>query len=1001
MSVTEGSFSTGYVTYDNKSDRLTLRWSRTATSGSTSTIKVEIVLNGESTMRTITNTSYTFTMTKGTIAKKSGSGTMSGNKYTTDIGGSYYSGTGTVIDTSYFTITHDNGEGIFSLALIGYIGGVQVSQSGGSYELPVTTTACTRPTDVSASGYVAPSGSFEVSWEGAAGGTANAIVGYTIYWRITSDGSAPTTKTYTGFITVDSTSTAGTATITISSATRGRTVVCGVVTRGSAGENFYSPIRTGGSVIVNTLPSVPTLSQSTATINAYTNSATVTPTAGNTNDTGQTGLVRYSTNNETPTTSNTIECTSGQSFTATLNAAETTKTWYFYTYDGCEFSAAKTFKVTRTKTPTTSYSATVTNYNALGTTTTYTKQISLAMTWTNLSTNYTNKSYYKVYYTTNGDTPTPSSSSYTQPTPVSVVASGNNTTTRTLNLVSRNWISAAGIKTNNKIRFKVYMYINNGYETSIEYTDGNTYEYAAAPSVTFHNKHNGTDESDESLANYFCQKISFTFQPDAEYKGYTINMILNSSVVETFQGTNSNGTINLTLDSTQLSNDSNYTFQIIFSNNDSSHPLTRNSIAVATKKALAGPILTNFTTGNAVKTVKPYTVTASSISSLVKINSSLGTYAALVSEFKISSVGLKLSRSSYTESLSITPSSFADGTLMFGINPQSLFSFTGSYLGISSYNGTYSYNLSFVLTNSFGVVYTSNAITCTFNFNEAPKTATLASIEWSSSSSGTYDSNFTNIEEGMYLNFNIKAELYTTEIVNVQLEISRDNGSTWSQIGSGTLEKDTNTSTAVEKTNNIVYGPIGEITDTIARKFRIIVTGAGGSTISTAVSKNVQKWTSPSIVFNTCTYDSPNFNYNFTTVDSGEGTLQKFLSDGTTNYTNALVSDSGEAASIMQTYWESASLMVKVISTRPTGKMPTAAKTYYSNVIVVYTAQPTVSYRKNHLGINTKDLESDAIIEIHTAQGRDKIYVVNVTDSTIMAIISASGGVLGGGSTII
>lgn len=55
----------------------------------------------------------------------------------------------------------------------------------------------------------------------------------------------------------------------------------------------------------------------------------------------------------------------------------------------------------------------------------------------------------------------------------------------------------------------------------------------------------------------------------------------------------------------------------------------------------------------------------------------------------------------------------------------------------------------------------------------------------------------------------------------------------------------------------------------------------------------------------------------------------------------------------------------------------------YSNTFVIFAASPTVSYRKNYLGINNRTPADDAVIDITTTQGRDKIKFSDGTNIII------------------
>ena len=214
------------------------------------------------------------------------------------------------------------------------------TQSGSlTLTLPKQVTACSAPTTVtlernSGSGpIILPNETIKISWSGASSGTSNTITTYQVYYRITSDGSAPTTSTYTGTKNVNVTdgTTSGSTTITLSGATRGYTVVAGVVTRGTAGSSYYSGIKTGGSLKVNSLPGTPSVTPSATTVRSTGNDISFTVTAGSDPD-EQTRTLYYS---------RTLEGTKTEFMSpVSLSISSGNNSVYFYTYDGMEYSSA-------------------------------------------------------------------------------------------------------------------------------------------------------------------------------------------------------------------------------------------------------------------------------------------------------------------------------------------------------------------------------------------------------------------------------------------------------------------------------------------------------------------------------------------------------------------------------------------------------------------------------------------------------------------------------------
>lgn len=198
----------------------------------------------------------------------------------------------------------------------------------------VNITAVTKPTSISSNKSITiPSDKINVEWTGAKAGTNNTISGYEVYWRI---GAAPTTSTYTGMKTINSTSTSGSTSISLSNATRGSSIYVGVITKGSK-SGYNSGMATQKVAVVNTLPSAPTVSVDETEFGKNGGTPKFTITAGNTNNLDQTATIYYSTSS-----SSTKEDLTSGSFSPTVNS---TITYYFYTYDGLEYSSATSKKI--------------------------------------------------------------------------------------------------------------------------------------------------------------------------------------------------------------------------------------------------------------------------------------------------------------------------------------------------------------------------------------------------------------------------------------------------------------------------------------------------------------------------------------------------------------------------------------------------------------------------------------------------------------------------------
>lgn len=69
----------------------------------------------------------------------------------------------------------------------------------------------------------------------------------------------------------------------------------------------------------------------------------------------------------------------------------------------------------------------------------------------------------------------------------------------------------------------------------------------------------------------------------------------------------------------------------------------------------------------------------------------------------------------------------------------------------------------------------------------------------------------------------------------------------------------------------------------------------------------------------------------------------------------------------------------------------TNTRTSYSNTFVIFAEGPTVSYRKNYLGINNSSPDNESVIDINSFAGRNKIKFSSPTEAVIELIASSDG----------
>lgn len=427
--------------------------------------------------------------------------------------------------TGNFTVQHNpNGAGSFSVTIKAhidgdrwdngdYIGGWDQLTNTGSASLDTNYpyTKCHAPTSIVASGLVAPNGEVTVSWSGASEGTGNSISGYEVYWRITSDGEAPTIDTKDGSksIELDKTweSGAGEATINIGNATRGNIVVFGVVTKGSAGSSYYSEITTGGSVKINTRPQKPSAGTVSPTI-ISTSGGTVTfnVTTGADSD-GQTVGLKYATSETGTKTS----CTSPFSLEVT-NAG----TYYFWSNDGLEDSEEYiTVSVSINTKPTITVGVAGTTQETVNKLNDATYVLDPTITLTNGNDGQSDNNTYNYYLHYRPY----DSDSWTE----KILWEKDESTTKTIDD-----IRSYGYFT--ELDSKGYYYYfsatrNDGLENSERagtYETGLCYVSKHPSLIGMYNTQNYSNLSDSNFNGYFSQALSFTFEKDSGYNSLKI-----------------------------------------------------------------------------------------------------------------------------------------------------------------------------------------------------------------------------------------------------------------------------------------------------------------------------------------------------------------------------------------------------------------------------------------------------------------------------------------------
>lgn len=972
-----------------------LSWSSTS-SGNKSTISWSMDLKGGASDWYLTSQCYfTVSCSKGS----SNVSTVTVLNYDTSRKG--YVGN---IGSGSFTITHDsNAEASFSisLSLATYNWAVNCTGSG-SWSLPTLYTSCSAPTSVSASGYVSPSGSFIVSWSGASGGTNNAISSYQIYWHVTSNGAAPTTSTYTGTTNIASTSSSGSTTITLSSATRGYKVVCGVVTQGLAGSSYYSEIKTGGSVTVNHVPNAPTASADTTRIPSTGAKVKFTVTAGSDSD-GQSCTLYYSTSSSGTKTKFTSP------LSKTINAAST---YYFYTYDGIEYSSATNISISLNTKPSISSvtSSSLSSYSALGGTGASGYQYGYAYAVTpEISVNKTGTLIVtaELEYWNNTSSQFAKDYDYSFP---------NYSMTSTSNVVLNNYDlhTAAVAKVTESIRqyydvrWRLKFVLSDGLEQSdAVYWPADGY-YTIAKSPTLTASYNQFADSNITGTNtgQVWRQVRMKFYNDTSVTSISVAATAGGITISPASSTSVNGNYRY-VDVTLPDNIAGSSAIVITAS------LT-NTPASITKKVTCNvtespaPTMGNITHG--ASTIYPFTGTGTYQVSTVW---PFGSYSVLdsttLSAYNCSTTASDAFKFVHASNMSgenqviktliwaKSGDNFAatmDRATAYGWNHE---------LGYTTYVGSQTYYCQLQITNLFGKTFTSDWLSRTFNFNELAQTPTISTVQWAqtntvSTSWTTFQTGTSGdaIQESLYLRFGLNFGLFTEDKITVNLRLTNDAGTNTvltQEFQASELSRATGR-TATSNTIYFVYGPVSNISTSNNRKWAFQVTTTLGDVTSSEITMRVQKQTAPTINFLLCsTTQDYDLTYQFTQTDTGGGTITNYLYGEGSNLSGVITNTSGTVPSLV-TGWDVKSICIKSVST-VTGLI-TRTVNYYSNYIIVYQLSPTVSYRKNQLGVNTKEPTPGAAVDIHQSTGADSILFQgrDANDNTVKFDINILNGTI-------
>ena len=859
-------------------------------------------------------------------------------------------------------------------------------------------TACGAPTSITASGIVTPSGTFTVSWSGASNGTNNAISGYEIYWRVSPNGQAPTTSNFTRRAYIPSTSTSGSISITLSSADRGHKVVCGVVVRGKAGPKYFSKIKTGGLVQVNQLPKAPTIVSTNTTVVSASGTEVIFNVRAGSDPDGQNCTLYYATS------STGVKTKFTSPLSKTLNAAAT---YYFYTYDGIEYSSPASISITLNAKPKINNieANTISTYTALNSNGISGYQKGYADTiQPKITANKGGTLKIIVEMSSSNDTTTSMTSyHHTYALPNYNLTSYNNVILNTydINTAAVNEFSEK-IRQSKNIKWRLKFILTDGIDNSdAKYfpADGYFYSIAHAPSLMGAFNQFANSNIPGTIENQIWRKVRMKFYNDTSTPIVSITAKADNSPLSATFTTSTSGNdryVDITLPDNI---NSNADINITASLTNASASITK-KVSCKVTETLA-PNMGSLIHGGSV--IHPFTDTGTYQISMAwpfgnyeDINTALTAYNCSTNtneSIKFVHASDTSGNNSVTKVLGWTK---ANNNITATLNGSTAYGW-GNELGYNTYAGQKTYYCQIRITNLFGKTYTSNPesggwLSRIFDFNEKAQSLTIKSVEWATSNNPTNWGSFTTgsngnaAQEGMYFKFNLKFNLFTEEEITIQLKrkINDKESVSISKIyPKGSLSY-ANSRKSVSNEISLIYGPVGVISDANDRVWNFQIISARGTAVTgNGVIMKVQQQIAPTINFISCSVDQNyKISYKFKQTSSGGGSIVNYLCDydNKANLTNQLSKPSsgqtwsGTVVSNVSG-WEVKLICIKSVST--VNGLITSKKEYYSNYIIVYKANPTVAYRKNQLGINTDNPNNDAILTIYPSSDYKKIRFIN------------------------
>lgn len=301
-----------------------------------------------------------------------------------------------------------------------------------------------------------------------------------------------------------------------------------------------------------------------------------------------------------------------------------------------------------------------------------------------------------------------------------------------------------------------------------------------------------------------------------------------------------------------------------------------------------------------------------------------------------------------------------------------------------SRKGTIIKRITLEATNALGVTRTAG-VDVTLDFRKLPSTITIGAIKYGDK----LLENTTKLCEGTIIQVPFTYTSYGGDAIRFAVywnDIEKAS-TTVTPMEGGKVAGAENVAGKPNNEGNLSFTvppiPFGKETANIVIKANLVNSSTISESIN-SVAPQVSPYEDPGMNVLGSTLNNSTLTLNCSLNAQGKGTYNYNLQFDENNVWTTKKSQSSPYSFVFDPPTTNQVARIEIIYTYPNDTTRTGETIEsYSNTFVIFAASPTVSYRKNYLGINNRDPADDAVVDIITTQGRDKIKFSDGTNIII------------------